>query len=204
MIISDTKKFIFIHIPKTGGMSIRDKMEPHATVNVWKGRAIPGVPAQTNKGMSKHAKARVVKANTNWGAYFTFAFVRNPWSWLVSGYHYAKKDKRDWRYKEANRMPFNDYLRWTLESPDRRHTTLRLGQFDFLAENGKIIVDYVGKLETITKNFSHVCKKIGVQAKLNHLNRTAHKDYRKYYDTDTRKLVTVHFRRDIQKFGYAF
>jgi hypothetical protein len=191
MIISDTKKFIFIHIPKTGGMSVRSSLEKY-------GRTMQ------NKNLSKHVKAKIAKMHTNWNAYFKFAFVRNPWSWLVSGYHYAKKDKRDWRHRQANSMGFKDYLRWSLESPDVRHSTLRLGQFDFIAENNNLIVDYVGKLETITVDFNHICKKLGIRSHLNHLNKTKHKDYRQYYDTSTRELVAASFKKDIQQFNYEF
>jgi len=204
MIISDTKKFIFIHIPKTGGMSVRNSLEKYATVGVWKGRTPFGGTPQTNPNMAKHAKARIIKSNVNWPGYFTFSFVRNPWSWLVSGYHYARKDKRDWRNKQANMLSFKDYLIWSLSSDDRRHTTLRLGQFDFISDNGKVIVDYVGKLECIASNFSHICNKLGINENIAHLNKTKHKDYRAYYDSTLIDLVYKHFKNDIEHFNYTF
>ena len=207
MIISDTKKFIFVHIPKTGGMSIRASLGKYATVGVWRDITPKNAAKQTNKLMTKHAKARVLRqyiSPEKWNTYFSFAVVRNPWSWLVSGYHYAKKDKRDWRHAQANRLPFKDYLRWSLESEDKRHTVLRLGQFDFISHRNKVIVKHIGKLETIQMDFNYICNKLRVKARLGHVNKTVHQNYRQYYDDTTRELVANAFQRDIQYFNYKF
>jgi hypothetical protein len=207
MIISDTKKFIFIHIPKTGGMSVRKVLWPFATVSVWRERTVAG-KAQKNKHLSKHAKANAIARNIDkrkWNSYFKFAIVRNPWDWLVSGYHYARRDKNDWRHKVALRLGFKDYVKWCfLESGDIRHNVLKAGQLDFILANGKIALEFVGRLERIRKDFDYICSRIGVRVKLPHVNKTRHIDYRKYYDSPTATLVGRMLKRDIEFFDYIF
>jgi Sulfotransferase family len=90
--ISDTHKFIFIHINKTGGTSIEKAFEPDADQ-----RAVD----------YKHAWVEFYKQTfpERFRTHFKFTFVRNPWDWLVSRYYWSKERQRLFDYS------FDEFLR---------------------------------------------------------------------------------------------
>lgn len=77
MLISDSKKMIFIHIQKTGGSSLRYTLKD----------MIPDL--EENRGVKYHAPlSDILKSypRLRCGEYYTIAFIRNPWDRLVSWY----------------------------------------------------------------------------------------------------------------------
>lgn len=71
MFVSEEKKFVYIAIPKTGTYTI------HSAFGYTHGHPEPA---------EHHAGIRSIDPNVVDGKY-TFAFVRNPWSKLVSVYN---------------------------------------------------------------------------------------------------------------------
>lgn len=71
MIINHEKKFIFVHVFRTGGTSI------DRAFGKW---ALP--PNETHKRL---------ETIPNWQDYFSFGFVRNPWDRTLSGHMYQTK-----------------------------------------------------------------------------------------------------------------
>lgn len=206
MIVSNTKNFIFVHVPKTGGTSIKTVLQRHGTMSVYKEYKYRGV-VQENKNLWKHSKSQTIKNNIPrdlWNSCFKFAFVRNPWDWLVSVYFYIKKDKADNRHKLCNSMDFKGFVRWfILDSPDIY--PIKSGQISFVSNRkGKIILDFVGRFEKLEKHTRYIFKKIGVRRSIPHRNKTEHKKYREYYDKYTKNLVGDFFEKDIVMFNYEF
>jgi len=74
----------------------------------------------------------------------------------------------------------------------------------FCDEKGNVIVDAIGRLETIQDDFQEICDMLGIEATLPHENASSHGDYREYYSESTRSLVREHFEEDIERFGYDF
>jgi hypothetical protein len=131
--------------------------------------------------------------------FFKFAFVRNPWDWQVSLYHYILCKPEHHQHALLRAMSgFDEYLEWRVSED-------KMLQRDFLVDaEGRLLVDFVGRFERLSEDFQHVCRTLGVQATLPWLNGTPHDDYRSYYDSRTRKLVEEHFGADIDSFGYTF
>ena len=76
MIVSKKHNFIFIHVTKTGGMSIAQSMERFGN-NIIK------------KGFGAHTTVNMARADIdNFDSYFSFAVVRNPWDRMYSLYSY--------------------------------------------------------------------------------------------------------------------
>lgn len=73
MVINKNKKFVFIHVYRTGGSSIE--------------RAFGG----NTRGYQTHTKLEEIPGRKD---YFSFAFVRNPWDRTVSSYNYLTTRKQ--------------------------------------------------------------------------------------------------------------
>ena len=79
-----------------------------------------------------------------------------------------------------------------------QHTTL----FD---SNGRLIVDYLIRFESLQKDFDQVCQIIGKpQRKLPHVNKGNRKPYSDYFDEECRRLFMNQFGRDVDLFGYQY
>ena len=77
--------------------------------------------------------------------------------------------------------------------------------FDWISENGRIIVDFVGRFENLQEDWREICNCIGIaHIELPHVNRSERKDYREYYTEETRQIVAERFQKIIDKFGYEF
>jgi hypothetical protein len=67
-----------------------------------------------------------------------------------------------------------------------------------------LMVDYVGRFESVAEDLQHICERLKISVALPHKNKSNHGDYRSYYNTRTRDLVTDLCRLDIDLFGYTF
>jgi hypothetical protein len=215
MLVSHTHKFVFIHIYKTAGTSIARGLAPYnvspykrRTARFLKRIGIP-FPSQWHTGLSvEHKTAIEARAQLGKGVfdrYFSFAFVRNPWDWQVSIYRHVTRNKEHSQHARFVRFGnFNSYVRWLCEG-DSTERDLR-GQVDFLQdENGKQVVDFVGRFESLPSDFELVCQKIGIEAQLPRLNTAQHQiDYRAFFDNRSVDMIAARYAEDIQRFGYEF
>ena len=211
MLISHRHKFIFIHTYKVAGQSVTRALkeyadEPPSSLLLSKVLAkfrVSWRPSSYKyRTFLDHVTASDLKAELPpklYADFFKFAFVRNPWDWQVSLYHYALSRPNHHQYELIKSMSgFREYLFWRVEKD--KHL-----QEEFVTDsNGDVIVDYIGRLETLDHDFRNITKRIGVQAELPHINKSKHEDYREYYDEEMAELIATHFARDIDRFGYTF
>jgi len=208
MLISHSHKFIFVHIYKVAGMSIRSALDEYASKPDILNRLFYKLglkiasPFQPCRMFPFHSRAELLKQGLPveiYDTYYKFAFVRNPWDWQVSLYHFMLKDPTHFQYELIKSMSsFGDYIDWRVAEDKKL-------QKDFVTDsNGALIVDFVGRYERIAEDFNNVCNKLNIDATLPHINRSSHNDYRTYYDEKSRKLVEEHFIEDIELFGYTF
>jgi len=156
-----------------------------------------------------HAKAVDVKKELPsevFDSFFKFAFVRNPWDWQVSMYHFILKESEHVSHDRVRAMKdFEQYLEWVMETPRPFARGATKFQKDMVTDNkGKLLTDFTGRFESLEQDFSHICRTIGITATLPKINATAHRDYRSYYNDKTRKMVADYFQEDIRLFRYMF
>ena len=207
MLISDTKKFVFVHIEKTAGSSITEVLRPHALARPESGwhsilRAL-GLPRDyrryrfpTHCGL---AEAERKLPEDRYQGYFKFAFVRNPWDRLVSEYNAACHKQRRAKHRRIHAMnDFADYIRFEIGRDKLQQHRLVLNR------HGDIGVDFLGRFETLKPDFDSVCRRLRIDYELPVTNRFPHRHYSRYYTPETRNLVARHWARDIEMFGYRF
>jgi hypothetical protein len=211
MLISHSHQFLFIHIPKAAGSSIRQALLPYAhdVTGHWMNRLLALFGIHVNhfthyksKLFREHSTAAEVRRQLPhqvYESFFKFAFVRNPWDLLVSSYHYLRRNEAHHRHGLVMRLHrFEEYVDYEL----RRNRVL---QKPFVTDdNGELIVDFVGRFESLHEDFAFVAQTLGIPVRLGHFNKSEHSDYRSYYNDRLIELVVEHFRDDIEMFGYAF
>lgn len=92
MIVSESKKFIYIHIYKTGGSTITDLLSPYVDKKFQgKDATKEGFGWQSSWHLKGQQHAKIADAlptldslGIDCSDYFVFTFVRNPYSWLLS------------------------------------------------------------------------------------------------------------------------
>jgi hypothetical protein len=212
MLISKQRKFIFIHIYKTAGLSMTNALKPFAVDTVPK-KKWQRLAYRINKKIDRiisfdadsfltHTKApELINAigRKTFDSYYSFAIVRNPWDWQVSLYHYMRTSEDHHQHEFAKSFAnFDEYIRWRCAEEVRF-------QKDFIySAEGELLVDFVGKFENIEDDFKTICSRIGVQALLPKLNVSNTKPYQEFYSEETRELVRSTFDADIKLFGYDF
>ena len=200
--ISHTHKFIFTHIPKTGGTSILHLLNDYFDPPV-------GRPPNTNQRMHNDLVKDLEKCSDD---YFKFAFVRNPWDRTVSAYHYVwYSDIMAWWRAGRRSKPwtFKKWLKSRHFSRPRGRKKNRCYRGDQLCWvsscEGELLADFIGKFENLQEDFKYVCDKLGLpKQELPHKNKSKHKHYTEYYDDETIEIVRKFYKNDIEYFGYEF
>lgn len=223
MLISHKKKFIFIHIYKTAGSSVMNVFLPYARLidrMVFDFRYTrkffsliihvmnwydDGQKQFT--GVHKHAPAFSIKnymGEKRYRDYFSFVFVRNPFDLLVSLYFYISQTKVHKDYQKVINMNFTRFASWYLSTNPPR-------QVDFVIDpvSNELIVDYIGRFETLNEDMAYIKGKLGIATDrgLQHRNPSKNrksKNYKEYFDSATIELVSIYFKDDLEFLGYRY
>lgn len=228
MIISNSRQYVFVHVPRTGGTSITQALQP---TTAWNDIVVGGTPYGERMGdvwgdkwdVGKHSPATALRALVGaerWTDYFTFALVRHPVDRLVSLYAWARARVRQRRWRRwtrhllpSHREPLWDrpvvraYLDAGSFSAFVRHPALGNGrlarpQRHFLTDTGgePRLIDHVGRLEQADADFATVCDRIGVSVMLPHTNADRRDDVT--VTPADRNVVARRYGADFDAFGY--
>lgn len=216
MLLSHRYNFLFVHIAKTGGTSVRTALQTYRWRDPY---YLPQWLASKMSGLVNHEVAiklpRHCKAITAqemlprefYNGLFKFAFVRNPWDLQVSSYHHIQRERP--QLLEPGES-FEVFLRRKLdpERPWQYHIDTSITrQTDYLIDlHGELIVDFIGRYENLQADFDTACDRIGLPRQvLPHRRKAGDRNrYREYYDDSTRALVAEHFAADIERLDYSF
>lgn len=211
---------VFIRIPKTASSSIESVLSGEPTVMLnSRLRCLP--KRDWPEGWMQAGLSNLwieTLGPEQWKHLLSFAFVRNPYDRAISSWRHVagiagrgrpiNHDGEGKAVDPPTALSFDDFL-------DLCQNDLLLGVAKWHATsqhvhvtnlNGDINVDYVGRVETLAKDFNHVCERIGIAPmQLPHKNRSQSRQrYHHYYDGQRKKLVARLYSRDIEVFGYAF
>ena len=133
--------------------------------------------------------------------YFKFSFVRNPWDWHVSQYFYHMQNPKALFHHTFKEMDFDAFIHWSIAHTEESNNRQKAFLCD---ESGRLMVDFVGKYENLEDDFAHIARQLGLKARLQRRNPSAHLGYRQYYDDSLREEIARAFKEDIDYFGYEF
>ncbi len=187
-------KTIFIHIPKTAGVSLL--------------KAIYGdVTLEGHRSFEFNRIALGVKKKE----YFSFSFVRNPFDRLYSAYIFLKDggmnnlDKLSFESYLSSFIDFEDFVLNGLDQKIIYKITHFIPQYEFLCDKkDHILVDFLGRFETLNNDVDFLSKKLNIHIKLKNYNFSNKKNYRDVYTNDMIKIVKNIYQKDLSIFNYKF
>ena len=204
---SEEKKITWYDIPKAASTSIKS-----ALYEIAPDLKTVGAPWWDKKIRLKAFEQNIQNS-------FVFCFVRNPWDRAVSNYFMFKRLNDD-RAKNLRKLFLEKYNEEYLKE---------IYSFDLFCQNLQKIMecesaklfpcnhlisqhqflytepDFIGKLENIQKDFNYIFNTLGIKPpKLEHKNKTDHKNYQHYYNAETKKIVNKIYEEDIDLFKYKF
>ena len=198
-LLSHHKRFVWFKIPKVATTSIETAFRNNDRIY----------------GIRRIKQSPEVIAD-KYPDYFKFAFVRNPWSRVVSCYvnKICYPQKRSAlmyfsRYKSLYyRMPFEEFIYFLCseEGKDENADPHWISQHLFLYDGSDCMVDFVGRFENLEQDLRSVCNGIGIDdLELPHITppkQTNKQHYRDYYNERTYDLVLQRYRKDVELFDY--
>ena len=215
------KEVIFIAIPKTGTTSVRTQLgaprspiieNPHLDIRQVRdliyvmllrstlggNRTFPCETFPTDSDLR-------TRADEMFSSFFKFSAVRNPWARAVSLW------SRREGVETKDSTSFEDFISRHHHASDTcRQPTRHVTQFDWLCdENGRMLMDYVYKVEEFDTAASEIRERTGGRLALGtrqlRVNpRSVSRTYRDIYTDTTRRIVAQRFEKDIDTFGYTF
>jgi hypothetical protein len=207
MVISDAQKLLFVHVQKTGGSTIDNRLDAVLPDT----RHVPGIDRHATLG-------QILTAEPELAAYWTVGFVRNPWARMLSWFRMverfkgrAEKGRRgaDMFLKKnkfikgvADSCP--DFESFIMTAPDQ-WVRLRTPQIKYLTSTTRR-ADFIGRQETLEADLRAVFARLELPWEpLESVNvDRSRPDYREVYTEPMRKRVEEIFARDLAAFDYKF
>ncbi|GFM34410.1 sulfotransferase family protein [Desulfovibrio subterraneus] len=182
---------LFIHIPHNAGEAISSAFglssSDHYTAR------------ELNWWMGKRCYER----------FFTFCFVRNPYDRFLSLYRNARSPREESEHSAA------DYELLRNADLETCAELLLLGKLSrqwhpqtswFLNDTGEIIVDYIGRYETLNEDLAFVSQRICGEYLLMPDRHTAGNDkaYRRILPDSVTDALSRYYMQDMAMLGYTF
>lgn len=207
MSLVNGNSFVFIHIYKCGGMSLRKAISNNLSVNEF---------------IQSHATAKEVRdycyacdGKWFWNSAYKFTFIRNPFDWVVSLYEFIRNNPTHENYDEVKELTFNEFCKWNVDAIKESKSNVN-GKLNTLTgflydDDGRLLVDFVGRLENAEEDFKVIAKRLNIPLKnihkinFPHINQSDREpDYRGYYDEESKIIISEAFHQDLVNFNYTF
>jgi len=213
-----TKRFVFLHMPKTGGVFMEEVCRDHLPAD-W----------LVSHGLHRHAPWEEIP--DGYRDLPVFYLVRNPWDWYVSWFDHVLRGRRDFDYKEDK--PFwqtafaagsNDFKQTITNACTGRiahELTPIEGDLDYYSARfawiggsglaaGRV---EVGRFESLREDFLAFLERhqvpvggsfVDALGRTRPVNVGERGPYRSYYDAQTRDLVGEKAHEIVERYGYEF
>lgn len=180
MILSIKHNFIFIHIPKTGGESITQKLRWHTTKKrrgedlqdfiYWGQDDEVDLAHIYQEILSRYVPQDMINK------YFKFCIVRNPYNRCYSAYrdlfmgaedkHAIKSSYGVWVSKYKKPESLGEYCNMLSKVSSNTPTRVNIHvipQYMYIYDKTKKNMDYIGHYETMDKDMKHIYEKFNIK-----------------------------------------
>lgn len=208
MIVNSRYRFVFVHVPKAAGTSVREGLgRLPGNRPRWTARTKHETLADFDRLVSARLGVFGRLLHRAPATYFRFCFVRNPWDRMVSLHRYLLA------HHAARLGLVNSSLADLLERLEQGDPAIcalhsMRPQADFITTpSGRLLIDFVGHYEYLSEDFAAVLARLRCPpVTLAHANRSRHSghDYRSEFDERSHDIVARRFADDIRHFGYVF
>jgi len=184
-------KTIFIHIPKTAGISV--------VLSLYGG--------SISMAHTRLRMFRLLFTETEFDSFYKFAFVRDPLDRLLSAYGFLKQGgitPYDREFADTHLSRYNDFSSFVRGwlSRESVYTYVHfVPQHDFVTIRGKLGVDFIGRFESLNEDYEHIRKATGIGKPLEKFNARITKE-QPQLDSDVMKIIENVYEKDYELFGY--
>lgn len=214
MIISRQRRFIFVHVPKTGGTALTLALEARAAKDDILIGDTPKARARSGRWKGVKTAGRVWKHSTLSDVvglvtldeimdFRAVALVRNPWDRAVSYYHWLRA--QGFAHPAVGLAKALDFKTF-LAHPQTR-TAFRLWPYGAYLRlpSGQEKDGLFIRLENYTEEVQPFETHLGFRLTLPRANESERgRDWRVYYTDETAALVAEDCAEDIARFEYGF
>jgi hypothetical protein len=185
-VVSHKWKFIFVHVPKTGGTSVSGPK------TIWQNAALFRFLGKNDVRPGGHrTAAKLRELYSCFDEYFKFAFIREPLERTVSMYWAVH------RTPIRGNVSFDEYVSVLPVASKIAH--FGFPQSWWIKENGDVGVDYVGDFAKLDRCFVEVCDKIGLpRIRVPRLNSSGRTDHLDVYSERTERIVREVYAEDFE------
>jgi hypothetical protein len=183
---------VFIHIPRAAGSSVA--------------AAVLGRRA----GHFSVREVRREMGYVEFDSHFSFSVTRNPYGRLVSAFLYARQGggshggvMPNEAYRSSAFSSFSRFVReWLVHQNICTLDYVFRPQWMFLEHEGRLGVDYVGKVEDLAEVEKTLSHKLGRPVCIGRINQTSRSGLDLYYDDGLREIVAMLYAKDFSLLDY--
>jgi hypothetical protein len=221
MLVSHSKKFIYIKTVKTAGTSVEVALQkycvppkvdmPTKKVGMDTIESDYGIVGKRGESVSdskwyNHMPATRIRNQLpaeTWDSYCKVCNIRNPWDKTVSWFHFRNPDVKG-KPQDEIIAEFRAFLR---PEDDK---DLRIGHDThiYFIDDVPVADEYI-RYETLEEDFARVCDRLDLDIRsIPELKRGPRGKkvipYQAYYDDELRDKIAAIYHREIEHFGWSF
>lgn len=200
----DPYPILFVHIPKTAGLSIKQ----------WYGHRYKKYYKCMHAGVQHPLIRSTAKQMPS------FAVIRNPFDLVYSWYRYKRKMLDESRHKDPRELAiwnkgFNPWMEKyftkvnrTVDKTSKGYNNMSpsFSQSSYLFFGNKQLIEHILRFESLSSDFEKIKQLVHTDIGLGYTNKTViqNRDYRSVYSADSRNMVEQYYRHDLETFSYDF